>query len=1015
MGITLSDRQARIRDLLRSLISYNAADFYVSAVAAFTDDPPRPGAVHLIAHCLREVDGAIREVLEPTEKVAGHRNSIREVLKVLGIDENAPVAMFWFSIGEKDGPRSLPGFAHRRSGRSRQMDEDFRALFAGLEEVFAAVLERYRHVYVEVVNRLDQLLITSNPGRADVVALNARFPANLMTRQYFFARAGSAWLAPLHLEDQFGQPPEPAIDDEDGTISNPVWPEGDYLLRVAEELPAEALEAAKSVPVTDNMWAVWNLIKVALLLPAESAVELAGTITASVPGRFGMVAPQSAAELVVHLAAGGYTDEATLLAQALLADVPPTRQRRAASGLSGYDYGEALTIITPALASADGGRLLSILCDLLDQAITVATRAGITADPGSDDGWMWRPILEKSLRYDEHDPRNQLTDAVRSGAIRAVNDGHMDVADLVALWRSHPRPIFVRMSMDLLRDHGSDAPDLVTELLLNLDLMSDRHVEREYLMLAAATHGDLELPAQRRLVALVDAGPAPNWTAGIDESDQVRRRGLIERWQRNRYAAVEDLLSPAELARYETLVLEHGPAPEIATAAGQVLEFSSRRSPLTDEEFVAMTGEELVEFLRTWTPSPPGTWPPVDRDDLRFALSAAVESAADMRSSQASRFIGLPADVVTTVVEALGRAAHNDQQLQWANLIPLQAWINEQANAELTAGVVADDQRRWLNARKAILLLLISALNSDADDLDLEQIWSIIEDSTHDPNPRPDQPDAGPERLDIYSARTRALRAATAFGAHLRIRNPAADLSRSRSALDGHLRVDVDPSLAMRYTYGDLFNVLLKLDPGWLAENRNTIFPTDEAMQRYWAAAWHGFVRRFTLTDDGWTLMRPLFDIAVGKLISDTTDEWELQRASFLGHHLLRRYWLGDVTLNDADQLLRRFYSLGPPPSFAKIIRSIAMSLPAATPLQPDLHDRLVAFWEFRIQAVDAGAKSDELDDFPLWFNSGAFADDWSLRQLLIALKRSRTVGAHGIRLWRRSCCGSCAEQDSLA
>jgi hypothetical protein len=49
---------------------------------------------------------------------------------------------------------------------------------------------------------------------------------------------------------------------------------------------------------------------------------------------------------------------------------------------------------------------------------------------------------------------------------------------------------------------------------------------------------------------------------------------------------------------------------------------------------------------------------------------------------------------------------------------------------------------------------------------------------------------------------------------------------------------------------------------------------------------------------------------------------------------------------------------------------------------------RLVALWNYRVNAVDQGADPRELADFDQWFISGAFDEAWALQQLLIVVKR---------------------------
>jgi len=66
----------------------------------------------------------------------------------------------------------------------------------------------------------------------------------LATLTYFFARASETWLIPLREEDFFTSPPEPVVNEEEGTAQIPFWPQSQFLLRVA---PGSAAEAVATV------------------------------------------------------------------------------------------------------------------------------------------------------------------------------------------------------------------------------------------------------------------------------------------------------------------------------------------------------------------------------------------------------------------------------------------------------------------------------------------------------------------------------------------------------------------------------------------------------------------------------------------------------------------------------------------------------------------------------------------------------------------------------------------------
>ena len=82
---------------------------------------------HLVAHCLRELESALRDVLEPVVENEGgpedkskpqkgsgtHEAEIRAILRGLGIPETDPVAEAWLRLPGRDSTYNLAGRAHR--------------------------------------------------------------------------------------------------------------------------------------------------------------------------------------------------------------------------------------------------------------------------------------------------------------------------------------------------------------------------------------------------------------------------------------------------------------------------------------------------------------------------------------------------------------------------------------------------------------------------------------------------------------------------------------------------------------------------------------------------------------------------------------------------------------------------------------------------------------------------------------------------------------------------------------
>src|SRR5207237_1287300 len=72
-------------------------------------------------------------------------------------------------------------------------------------------------------------------------------------RQYaFFHLDNPAWIRPLFQRNFFSEPPAPVRDVEAKMVTFPFWPESQYLVRMANVVPAVVADVIQSIPLNDN-------------------------------------------------------------------------------------------------------------------------------------------------------------------------------------------------------------------------------------------------------------------------------------------------------------------------------------------------------------------------------------------------------------------------------------------------------------------------------------------------------------------------------------------------------------------------------------------------------------------------------------------------------------------------------------------------------------------------------------------------------------------------------------------
>jgi hypothetical protein len=280
MPFRFSDhRQERIcRRLL--LIGPGPAAFYKDACTLMQGRPPLEATTHLVAHLLREIESAMRDVLEivraPQATPNNHQQEILAILLGLGFKETDPVARAWLELATRDSPYNLAARAHRDSlAAPRPLDGSFKESWDRFQAILDAMLDAFESHYLGAHSFIDRLLQTTAPSPADAWAVQDKVPHNRVSLGYFFEKAPAAWLVPLRDEGFFTSPPPPEYDREQGTIAFPMWPESRYLARIASILPAEVCEVILKIPDTQNVRVHEDVADAACAMPPGLASKLA--------------------------------------------------------------------------------------------------------------------------------------------------------------------------------------------------------------------------------------------------------------------------------------------------------------------------------------------------------------------------------------------------------------------------------------------------------------------------------------------------------------------------------------------------------------------------------------------------------------------------------------------------------------------------------------------------------------------------------------------------------------------
>ncbi len=1000
-------------------------------------------ASHLVAHCLREVESALRAALKAVldlqskketkpkskdaeEKPSTHEREVLAAAQFLGLAQSDRALEIWLSLTDRESEATLSRRAHRDTLRDpRPINDAYQQWWEDMQLFLDRVLDRFESQFVGLHPPIEaKLKSIARPTLDDAKWFLNHIPNNVRAQLQALECCKSVeWLIVLHEAGYFAHPQAEEPGEDPDTVRYPPWPAAPYLEELAKQNPSRVAAIVKVIAGQGNPYVQTQIARVAHVLPSALAATWSSAFIAASAGRYlDPLLADILAKLILHLARGGEIDAALDLTRFLFEPQPDRdiEARRKESGLALspeprvrfdlWHYEQNLRTIISELTRHGELATLETLASLLDQALTLRRRDDEA--PGEDHSTVWRDTIRGDGHL-SHGPLNGLISAVRNCALALLCDGRATIADVLATLRKYAWTSVRRIELHVLVTHPDF--DRVAEALEEWVSVPYRDPEPEFFQLAEAQFTALPTKVQSELLAKIGAGPASttirdllerlatNWAGfvgapaqPVTDEDVAR---FIRDWQLRRLAALRAAL-PAELRQiYECLVSEFSRSGE-----PEPRRFVTRSVDPGDPEARKQLRElSAREILDIFAHAPMANV--IDgfaRADLLTVLAQLLADHPEQLVPETSRIITLPTDVSRSLFGAIGTARNHGRNIPWEHVIQLcQACVSKDPMeaARSAASESLDDNFR------NIALLLREALADDAASpipFGLrEPLWKVIERLMVHPSPRSDPPPRDAYSAAINSVRGTAVEAAiyyafwvwrgliAAAGKHVSI--SLDKLPEVRALLERHLNPLNDPSPAVRSVFGVHLVHLRNLDASWIRANSVRVFPEDN--ERLLDAAWDGFVTGSTVPLDLLDDLRALYLRAIVKL-TETMAEHSRDYQQSLGAHILLYYWHGVARLDDP--LVVEFFLRAPADVRGLAIGAIGRMLYKEAKPAPDVLDRLSALWDWRLREVAKVASVDdrrvELDEFGCWFASKHFDDAWALRQLVATLRLAGEV-----------------------
>jgi hypothetical protein len=843
---------------------------------------------------------------------------------------------------------------------------------------------------------LDLIKNNKNPRKEEVDSV-LKLIADENYAKYFFRELDNTyWVIPLYKNGFFKKYPDP-IEVQKGSFQLPGWPAGEYLVRFADQYEDIVMDIIQSIH-TEN-WRVHEILVDAMLKisPSKSA-KLVFVIDRWLSGRFSDMLPNKLLQLADLYLENGLVDSAIRIFEYILTPIKNefTKYRSVIRFRSDHfwvnEYCKKqfykLVYLQPTKLTHSFEKQLK---KTIDQAIQLNPK-----DAELQVGYYWRMDIPNRLTdRSDADALDILIDGLRDSLAEVCKQSIKKGGKFLTAFLESDHIIFRRIALYTLREYGQNYPSMINQALLQREFLENSEFANEYRGLMRDQFSCASEEVRSQVISWILSGPMDvdsraynraQWEEReVTDNDRLKVR---EDWILFHLEIIRGFLSGDALSHLNKLTDKYGKQNIQETPHIVITSLREPPSPVPSDELAKKTFEELIHLFSTFEP-------PDSLFNPRESLASNFKSIVSLNPSQ---YYGFASQLINPAIRfvyiynflsGIREGIKNKRGGVEDDILILCEYIVS-LKVDPFIESSGDHEPDLVSAQLEVAHLLEAVLESDDSYLtrkQLDRIRSLLIDLAHHPDPKVTSDEStsfDPFTHSLNCVRGQAMHGIFHYSLYI-IRQQ--EKQHNLKIKKGHLEPEIqqlleeklnlvdEPSLAVHSVFGAFAPQLHYLSRGWLEQNISRIFPEAIEYDRYWKAAWDGYILVSNVYKDVFTLLIPQYQRGV-RLLSGLQEEnkyWGGSPNSRLAEHIMFAYIKGLTDINHENRLLDLFLEYASDSIRAHGIFWLSKVLEQDKPVVGDiLWEKCWRLWQSRLsqaETQDVNNNTQEISDYMRWLD----------------------------------------------